>query len=247
MPASLQVFPAGGLQSQSLTHYLSPQAWPPLLCTFCTMSWALPYYQPPGPGAALLWWPPNLSSCLESQFGAALHMTPESYPVTAGAQKEGSTKSCPCEGTATHGVAVQMVSSLGKASAHNHRLSSPSSRSSLGTGFSLPLFVKGAPAGAQQIDAKWLRTLSLLSLEKSKMRVISLLPEERKWNRGCWAFLPPGIQWQDMWEWLTAVPGEVQNEHQETFLYQEHDQTPKQASSRGSGCPKPLGTLEQYL
>lgn len=94
----------------------------------------------------------------------------QSHPRHSRSPRRGSTKSCPCAGTAAHGAAAQMVSSLGKASAHNCRLSSPSSRSSLGVSISSLLLAKDASAGAQQIDAKWLRTLSLLSLEKRMMR-----------------------------------------------------------------------------
>lgn len=75
------------------------------------------------------------------------HTLPQQEP------KKGEYKVLPCEGTATHGTAAQMASSLGKASAHIHRLSSPSSRSSLGVSFS-SLIAKDPPAGVQLIDAQ---------------------------------------------------------------------------------------------
>lgn len=154
MPASLQlvlgqVFPAGALQSQPLTHCSSPQVWLPLLRSFCTMSWAfcsptrlhclvqpccgVPQISPLGDLGVAIW-------C------CSLHDT-RVIPCHSRSPRRGSTKSCPCEWTATHGAAVQMMSSLGKAS-------SPSSRFSLGAGFSSPLFVKGTPADTHQIDVK---------------------------------------------------------------------------------------------
>lgn len=97
-----------------------------------------------------------------------LATSPQSHTLPQ-QEPQGDTKSWHREGTAAHEAAAQMVSSLGKASAHNHRLSSPSSSSSLGVGIS-SLLAKDPSADAQQIDAKWLRTLSLLSLEKRMMR-----------------------------------------------------------------------------
>lgn len=63
------------------------------------------------------------------------------------------------------------------------------------------------------------------------------IPEQEHGEARCCALLP-GIQGQDVWEWLKAAPGEVQTRHEGTFLYQEGGQTLEQVSWRGSWCPK---------
>lgn len=68
-------------------HHLRPGLFFSVLSAPCP--WALFFYQPALPGATLLWCSPNLSSCLESQFSAALYTMPEPYPATAGAQGGG--------------------------------------------------------------------------------------------------------------------------------------------------------------